>query len=234
MKNNRPFRVGLSLLPELAANGSGAHAAQHEEGLRVLGLLDGAQAAALEKEPSGRPRFADAHADFSISHSRRMAAVSFSRGRTGCDIQYAHPQKNHDGLARRLFHPEELRYLDEASGARERSLRFCRLWTLKECFLKANGLSVFAMKKTPAFLLREDDARLSAAGGNIFFCRPAEGDFPYPRLEFHLYECGGDEAYILAAAREETETPPQAPEIIWFSEKTLPFTHTAELCAAVL
>ena len=220
MKNSGSFFLGLSLLPITAS--SGVYKAQHDEGLRVLSLLDGGRSTAIEKEPSGRPRFADAHADFSISHSRRMVAVSYSPGRTGCDIQYAHPKKTYDGITRHLLYPEELRYIEEASGARERSLRFCRLWALKECFLKANGLSVFAMKKSPAFLPGGEDTALSAAGKKISPSRQTAGDFPYPRLTFYLYEFGGDERYVLAVAREETGAFQEAPELVWFSEETLP------------
>ena len=230
MKNIQEFSVGLSLLPHTAS--SGVFRAQHDEGLRVLKCMDGGRPAAWEKEPSGRPRFADAHADFSISHSRRMVAVSFSCGRTGCDIQYVHPKKSYDELAYRLFFPEELRYLQEAGDARERNVRFCRLWTLKECFIKANSLSVFAMKKTPAFLVTGGEAAFPAGGKKIVSCRLAEGELPYPRLEFYLYECGGDEGYVLAVAREETGAPREAPEILWFSEGALPFTRTAVSCGA--
>jgi phosphopantetheinyl transferase len=165
-RNSMAFYLGLSFLSKTAYRG---HASQHAEGLRVLGLLDG-KAPFLETEPSGRPFFGDGHAGFSISHSRRMVAVAYSTdgARVGCDIQYAHPRKTHDKIAARLFSAEELRYLAEASGAREKRLRFCRLWALKECFLKAHGLPVFAMKKIPprapgVFHVYELDGRYALA-----------------------------------------------------------------------
>ena len=221
MKTVQIIRIGMSLLPNTAPS---LYEAQHREGLRVLGLLDGGLPAALVKEPSGRPRFADAHADFSISHSRRMVAVSFSGGRTGCDIQYVHPGKKHEAIAGRLFFPEELRYMDAASGEEERRLRFCRLWTLKECFLKANGFSVFAMKKAPVFLL-QDAGAASSAGGEDIRCRPNAKDCPYPLLSYYLYECRGSESYVLAAAREGAGAVGGRPSIVWFSEESLPFTR---------
>jgi phosphopantetheinyl transferase len=184
------FYLGLSLLPK---NDRGGYASQHAEGLRVLGLLDGKEPL-LETEPSGKPRFRDRHAEFSISHSRRMVAVSYSADgvRTGCDIQYAHPRKTHEKIAGRIFFPEELRYLAEAPDAREKRLRFCRLWAIRECFLKAHGLSVFAMKKIP------------------------------PRVSgvFYVYEL--DERYALALMREAPGGEDLEPRIFWFSRETLP------------
>jgi phosphopantetheinyl transferase len=185
------FYLGLSLLPK---NAPGGYASQHAEGLRVLGLLDGKEPL-LETEPSGKPRFIDRHAEFSISHSRRMVAVCYSTDgvRTGCDIQYAHPRKTHEKIAARLFFSEELRYLQAARGAREKRLRFCRLWALKECFLKAHGLSVFAMKEIP----------------------------PRAPGAFYVYELDG--RYALALMREEIPGGGDVqPEIFWFSPETLP------------
>jgi hypothetical protein len=194
------FYLGLSLLPKTV---SGGYAFQHAEGLRVLGLLDGKEPL-LETDPSGRPRFGDRHADFSISHSRRMVAVAYSADsvRTGCDIQYAHPRKNHDKTAARLFSPEELRYLLEASGAREKRLRFCRLWALRECFLKAHGLSVFNMKKIP----------------------------PRAPGVFYVYEL--DRRYALAVMRDGPGDEQVRPKVLWFSPRTLPLKEIGRIHAA--
>jgi hypothetical protein len=246
------FYTGLSLLSNNAGSGISA---QSGEGRRVLGLLDGKESLKttavessrrgielrLETETSGRPCFADRHADFSISHSRRMIAVSFSTGgpRTGCDIQYIHPEKPHAEIASRLFFPEELRYLEAASGTAERSRRFCRLWALKECFLKANGLSVFDMKKCPVFLFYGRHDGKDAGGPAIpefSAYRLSSGEpFACPSPVFYLYECeGGGGRYALAVARAEEAGNDQVspPELFWFSAETLPLRRIAEINAA--
>lgn len=192
----------------------------HTCGRRILGLLDEGHSPEIGTEPGGRPFFTDRHADFSISHSRSMAAVAYSTEknretgcplRTGCDIQHVKPLKDFGEIARLQFSPEEQEYIVTADGP-EKIDRFYRIWVLKECFLKACGLSVFDMRTAPSF---------ANAGGLA-----AEVNEP---LNFFLYELGeGSERYMLAAAR--IYCPP--PEFRWFSDP-LPFKSIAAIKAVV-
>lgn len=223
--------------------------AQHEEGLRILCLLDGKDAARgiMRTRPDGRPCFTDHRADFSISHSGRMAAVSFSteRGaetglplRTGCDIQFVDPRKNREEIAREFFFPAEMAYISAAREARERALRFCRIWALKECFLKTGGFSVFDIKLCPEFSLHTEEAALSVPGGvPVFSYRPQAALSAGTPPAFHLYEyeSPGAGLYVLAAAREETPraAQPSGPEVRWFSPETLPEASIAKINAAL-
>lgn len=174
-------------------------AALHEEGRRVLFQLDKrVPPAAIQLELSGRPHFADRHADFSISHSRSMVAVSHvSTSRktcafhTGCDIQLIYSNRFHKTIASRFFGAQEQRYIAAAADCTEQDTRFCKVWTLKECFLKARGSpgdSVFNMKEVPCFAF---DSLLPASG-------IVHG------LAYFLYECADSAAcrYILAVGRE--------------------------------
>ncbi|GHV73269.1 hypothetical protein AGMMS49940_05710 [Spirochaetia bacterium] len=189
----------------------------HDCGRRTLGLLNeeyspGRETAAIETEPGGRPFFTGRHADFSISHSRRMAAVTYwaekktETGlpfRTGCDIQYIKPLKNFGEIARRYFSPEEQDHIAAAPGETAQLENFYRIWVLKECFLKARGLSVFDMKTAPSF------------AGPAGLC--AETNV---HLNFFLYELGEEtaEKYVLAAAQESCHPDGPSPKIRWFSE----------------
>jgi phosphopantetheinyl transferase (holo-ACP synthase) len=124
--------------------------------------------------------------------------------RTGCDVQHVKPLKNLGGIARLQFSPEEQRYITAASDGAAQIERFYRIWVLKECFLKARGLSVFDMKTAPSF---------AGAKGLAVEAKTS--------LQFFLYELGEyPEKYFLAAARESggPYSPSVAPEFRWFSD----------------
>jgi len=158
-------------------------------------------------EPGGRPYFADHHADFSISHSRNMAAAAFLPSlekvscRVGCDIQYVDPHKSCVEISRRFFHACEQAYIEQTGE--ERIKNFYRIWTLKEAWLKLHGLSVFDITKAPAFSI-----------GGRYENSPA----------FFLYELSSPsttELYTLAAACQGNCFSGEEPEIRWFSGATL-------------
>ncbi|MDR0452689.1 MAG: 4'-phosphopantetheinyl transferase superfamily protein, partial [Treponema sp.] len=204
--------------------------ALHAEGRRVLALLDAenhnrarepsGQAtgpAAIAAESGGRPFFTDRHADFSISHSRYMAAVAWSQEanpatglplRSGCDIQYAAPGRNREAVARKYYSPGENNYIAAAADTAERIGRFYRIWALKEACLKAKGLSVLDMRDSPSFAGREGLGKEPS----LPFC-------------FFLYELESAAAgrYLLAVCRENPPPGPAGPaaapppEIRWYS-----------------
>ena len=71
---------------------------------------------------------------FSLSHSGRLAACAVADRPLGLDLQKPEPYR--EALARRFFAPEEQAYL-LASANRDRD--FCRIWTMKEAWIKAVG-----------------------------------------------------------------------------------------------
>jgi phosphopantetheinyl transferase len=188
------FNIGLSLLSSAQADRKALSA----EGRRVLSLLDGRPVSESDflKEENGRPYFPDRHCDFNISHSGSIAAVSRVTGgyRTGCDIQRVHLRENTLRIAEKYFSPGENDYILNDKK------RFFEIWTLKECYLKLRGLSVFDMERSPSFV-KDGHLRLSFESG----------------LSFYLYEITGNEdAYILASALQgDAEAEP---EISWFSD----------------
>jgi phosphopantetheinyl transferase len=188
-------------------------------------------------EGGGRPYFADRRADFSISHSRGAAAVSYlgpdPRGRlwrTGCDIQRRQPKRNYREIAARFFQPPEEEFL-AAAAETEALRRFYLLWVLKEAYLKVRGLPVFEIRRCPAFIFGE-----GPQGEYLFSGGRPEG----PDLEFHLYETGGPEGYALAVCREiegrDTPAlggePSPGPEVRWFSRERPPLKALGKIRAA--
>jgi phosphopantetheinyl transferase len=161
----------------------------------------------IAREGQGRPFFPKGNPDFSISHSGTLAAVSLIRGknlRTGCDVELVRPRARAQAITEDYFTAPERDYIFSQACFDE--AKFFSIWTLKECFIKLRGLSVFDMAKVPSFI-RGDDLAFDA-----------DVDSP---LTFYLYEL--DDAncrYILATAIEGEGSGP--PEIRWFSRDIMP------------
>jgi hypothetical protein len=112
-----------------------------------------------------------------------------------------------------FFSVSEREYVSAQRACNDK--RFFHILTLKECYIKLKGLSVFDMAKVPSFI----------SGGEFAFC--SAGDSP---LAFYLYELGDAEGcYMLAAAFEGTGREP--PEVKWFSQSSLPCTSIAKINA---
>ena len=205
------YYIGLSLVSNSSQKAPSKRALLSAEGRRMLALLIGRPLLDLNFafEENGRPYFPDRSADFNISHSGNMAAISFLslnglERRTCCDIQLVKPRSNAREIAEKFFHPAEIDYI--FSGGDQ--ARFFSIWTLKECYLKLKGLSVFDMEKAPSFIC------------NRAFC--VQNPF-----SFVLYELKGkNEQYMLAAAAEGLKT--LKPVIRWFSESSMPCKKIAE------
>ena len=89
--------------------------------------------------PEGeKPHFADAPVSFNLSHSGHWALCAMSSMEVGCDVEQ--PREDSMKLARRFFAPSETRALESLPTEAEQRLLFCRLWTLKESFMKCVGM----------------------------------------------------------------------------------------------
>ncbi|MDR2502039.1 MAG: 4'-phosphopantetheinyl transferase superfamily protein [Oscillospiraceae bacterium] len=85
--------------------------------------------------PEGKPYFQEGAPDFSLSHSGDLAAAAISeRGRIGIDIERMRTVDSRI-LKREFSAAERERVCDAADGAAE----IMRIWTGKECVLKARG-----------------------------------------------------------------------------------------------
>jgi hypothetical protein len=190
---------------------------------RILSLLEGRllEKKDIARETRGRPFFPGREADFNIAHSGVLTAVSHVKGgnlRTGCDVERVRTRAGAGKIAEEFFSAQEKNYVFPQGGFDK--ARFYEIWTLKECFLKLQGLSVFDMPSCPSFIDGET--------GEFAF-----GAVVSSPLSFCLYELSGGigERYMMAAALEGAEQQP--PELRWFSHLSLACKKTAEIKAAL-
>ena len=220
--------MGLSLLSNKERT-SKKHASA--EARRVLSLLEGRPVEERDfgREAQGRPFLPDSGLDFSISHSGAMAAVSLVRGgkfRTGCDIERIRMRQGTAEVAENFFSAPERNYIFNEKNIDE--TRFFGIWTLKECYLKLRGHSVFDIASVPSFISDEGSGKEQFAFGAAV---PSA-------LSFRLYELsdgtqaasGCGERYMLAVVIEGEKAP--HPVIRWFSQTSLDCRMIAEIKAA--
>ncbi|HJJ48387.1 MAG TPA: 4'-phosphopantetheinyl transferase superfamily protein [Methanocorpusculum sp.] len=77
---------------------------------------------------------------FNLSHSEPMVMCVAASVPIGCDIEKITPFS--PDLAKFCFTGNEYEKLMKKPAGFERNLYFCRLWTLKESFMKATGLGM--------------------------------------------------------------------------------------------
>jgi len=190
------------------------------EARRILSVCEGRPITEddIAREAAGRPFFLNHDTDFSISHSGFLTAVSLVKGknlRTGCDVELIRPRAKAREIAEEFFSAPERDYVEAEGHFNE--TRFYEIWTLKECFLKLRGLSVFDMTNAPSFISGEGAYTFGAVSSSA--------------VSFNLYELTGSgyEHYMLATAIEGTE---YKHEIRWFSQASLDCKSIAKIKAA--
>ena len=94
----------------------------------------GLEAAELRYGPNGKPEAAGMH--FNLSHSDEWVACAVSDQPVGCDLEKIGPV--HEGIAKRFFTENEVRYLECFDGQAKLD-EFFRLWTMKESYMKMTG-----------------------------------------------------------------------------------------------
>ena len=225
------YYIGLSILSTIydtgvahAVAGSQRGAMERKrfraEARRILSLLEGRllEEHEIAKKAQGRPFFPGRDVDFNIAHSGVLTAISHVEGgnlRTGCDVERVRPRAGAGQIAKEYFSAPENDYISPPSGFDE--ARFYEIWTLKECFIKLRGLSVFDMAACPSFINDNNEFAFGATAASP--------------LSFCLYELSGHLGrYMMAAALEGPEQQP--PELRWFSHLSLTCKKTAEIKAA--
>ncbi len=88
----------------------------------------------MEISPGGKPYFKNSDIYFNISHTKKAVAVALSESPVGVDIQYILPYS--DRLAGRICIPSEL---DIISASEDKSYELCRMWAMRESYVKYTG-----------------------------------------------------------------------------------------------
>lgn len=88
----------------------------------------------------GKPYLAnDAAFHFSVSHTGMFVAVGYAKGEIGIDIEQVNRSLDRKSIAASVFTPEEQAYVFQGAEKQTSDLRFTKLWTAKESYLKYLG-----------------------------------------------------------------------------------------------
>jgi len=126
------------------------------------------------KTVTGKPEFASYPAHLSISHSGDYFALAISSRPVGIDLQEHRPVEA-EKLAHRFFHPEEEAYV-LAGGEFDKVMRFYRIWTAKEAYVKMTGtgidgqfskFSVLSLPQPISWIHMEEGYTLSVCGNTL-------------------------------------------------------------------
>ena len=222
------FIIGLSFLSSDTQKKVGRRKHLSAEARRILSLLEDKPLRDndIKQDENGRPYFTGRQADFSISHSGDIAAVSLVTGerlRTGCDIELVKPRANIREIADTFFSAVEKDYIFSMNNLHDIEKNFFTIWTLKECYLKLRGLSVFDMRNVPSFIYGKSH------DGRHFIFDTADS----PLKSFYVYELknASGEIYLLSVVIEGDKD--LRPEIRWFSQPLLPVRSIVEIKAAL-
>jgi 4'-phosphopantetheinyl transferase len=120
--SGRAQSLGVGLLLRLACREAGIAGADENV---VLG-------------ENGKPSFRDVpDVHFNLSHSKTRVMCVISPCEVGCDVEYVRVGRWR--LAERFFKESETRWIHSFPEGEEQDEAFCRLWTLKECYMKVTG-----------------------------------------------------------------------------------------------
>ena len=103
----------------------------------MLLRLTGLSSVSLGRDSFGKPFWREEPAiQVNISHSGDFVACAVAPAPVGIDVQVSNLVS--PALIRRFFAPEEARYVMDGEEDGQ-ALRFCRIWTMKESYIKRDG-----------------------------------------------------------------------------------------------
>ena len=144
--SGRAQSLGVGLLLRLACRDAGIVGADENV---VLG-------------ENGKPAFRDVpDVHFNLSHSKTRVMCVISPYEVGCDVE--HVRVGRSRLAERFFKESETRWIHSFPEGEAQDEAFCRLWTLKECYMKVTGRGMslspdkFSLSMTPDGIVLEHD-----------------------------------------------------------------------------
>ena len=131
---------------------------------------------------NGKPAFRN-HSEihFNLSHSKMRVMCVISPYEAGCDVE--HVRVGRSRLAERFFKESETRWIHSFPEGEEQDEAFCRLWTLKECYMKVTGRGM---------ALSPDKFTLSVTSEGILL------DHDGPRSEYAFREISRNDGFRYA------------------------------------
>ena len=103
--------------------------------------LTGKRSIKIVYSESGKPKLMNESQKFSISHTKRFAAVIVDSFETGIDIQYIDPKI--ERIAHKFMSDAELRSVNKENKIEQLSV----YWCAKECLYKLHGIKNLEFKK---------------------------------------------------------------------------------------
>ena len=165
-QSGRMQSLGVGLLLHLACRDLGIQGADENV---VLG-------------ENGKPAFRDfQNVHFNLSHSKTRVMCVVSPCEVGCDVERV--KEGRSRLAERFFKESETRWIQSFPEGDAQDTAFCRLWTLKECYMKVTGRGMS---------LSPDKFTLTMAPEGITL------DHEGPRPEYTFREVSHDGGYCAA------------------------------------
>lgn len=134
------------------------------------------QSLSIETDKDRKPYIAGSPFFFNLSHSGERVMCIMSSFPVGCDVEKV--DKDHLSLAERFFTAEECSLIASGTTGRARADTFCRIWTLKESFLKCTGSGLYRPLNAFSVRLTQDGPELEqpADDGCYRFAESDPGD----------------------------------------------------------
>ncbi|MBO5352813.1 MAG: 4'-phosphopantetheinyl transferase superfamily protein [Lachnospiraceae bacterium] len=124
---------------------------------------------------------------YNLSHSGTWVVLGYSDNEIGIDIEQVYMTEARKRVAAISFSPEEQNYIFEATGEEEEALRFSRVWTAKESYLKylgtglSRGMSSFSVDVHSGCVkdafLQDEDIRINSLFPGKGYCISACGKY---------------------------------------------------------
>ncbi len=136
----------------------------------MIRYLTGLPETDIRYNENGKP-YTENGPHFNISHSRDLVAGVSSEAPVGIDLE--HSGRKHDGVEKRVFSPEEIRFISEGEDDR----LFFTAWTLKEACVKLFGRSLAEELTSFSVLPLIQSGKTEIYGRTVFSKTALIGDY---------------------------------------------------------
>lgn len=162
---------------------------------KALGDLGQEQMPPVACGENGKPYFPDLPAlQFNLSHSKTKVMCVISDTAVGCDVEQISAADVR--LAKRFFSAKEYEIIADQGSEEAQKQMFCRIWTLKESFMKATG---------KGFSLPLDQFTVYPDGDTVHLEQSVDS------AQYDFYELPPADGCCFACCRkhEKFDTPPE-------------------------